>query len=479
MLHRPTVLTTLVVLATLALVTAGCAPTPPPVATSAPLPAPVKETVEVTKMVEVTKIVEKSVQVVATPTPVPPTVAPTAAPLKGEITIAVVRGAMLDFMKLMADKFTAAHPGAKINVVEEPEGGAFEALIAAGNQPDIMVGSFGYMPAKYASMDALVPLENLPGADKLFAELDPVTVQQYYGHKYYVPAGVDITLMIYNKALFKEAGLDPEKPPATFDEFLAAAAKISGLPPRSDGAKVYGALFWNEALAWGGWYWNMLQPIYLNTNQNACNLMNRIGSDVVFDRPECKLAEFFTFAKKAQQYAPLTMEQNFFSRSIGMWLQYGYSWEPNLKTAKGEPMVIGKDVGVAPVPVPKAGDKAFTTLGGRPYMILKTRPERELLAWEFVKFLMTDENSLAFNKTLGYLPVKLSLKKDPYFAAPERKPFVDLLPNAVFPQAFANFDRAANELLKIYAQAVVEGKVQPADGVKMAAENIRKALKAQ
>lgn len=199
MLHRSTVVTTLVIIALLALVVAACTPTPSPAATAAPSPASVEETVEVTRIVEVTKVVEKTVQIVVTSTPAPPTAAPTAAPLKGEITIAVVRGAMLDFMKPMAEKFMAAQPGAKVN----------------------------------------------------------------------------------------------------------------------------GALFWNEALAWGGWYWNMLQPIYLNANQNACNLMNRIGSDVVFDQPECKLAEFFTFARQAQQYAPLTMEQNFFSRSIGMWLQYG------------------------------------------------------------------------------------------------------------------------------------------------------------
>jgi multiple sugar transport system substrate-binding protein len=107
---------------------------------------------------------------------------------------------------------------------------------------------------------------------------------------------------------------------------------------------------------------------------------------------------------------------------------------------------------------------------------MKTTPERELLAWEFVKFLMTDENSLAFNTTLGYLPVKLSLESDPYFATPERKPFVDLLPKAVFPQAFANFDTVANDLLKVYSQVVVDGSMTPEEGVTAAAANARKDL---
>lgn len=458
----------ILVLSVLVTLASGCVPAP----TQPPAPA-APQVIKETQVVKETQIVIETVSVVVTPTPAPTEI---PAPLKGEISISVIRGGMLDVMKPLAEKFMAANPDTKVNVVEEPEGGAFEALIAAGNQPDIAVGSFGYMPAKYAALDALAPLEDMPGADELFAEMDPVTVQEYYGHKYYVPAGIDITLMIYNKDLFREAGLDPEKPPATYQEFLDAAKKISELPPRADGSKVYGALFWNEALAWGGWYWNMLQPIYLNTNQNSCSLLNRIGTDIVFDASDCKMADFFAFAREAQQYAPPTMEKNFFSRSIGMWLQYGYSWEPNLATAADKPMVIGQDVGVAPVPVPNAGDMSYTTLGGRPYMIMKTAPERELLAWEFVKFLMTDENSLTFNKELGYLPVKLSLKDDPYFAAPERKPFVDLLSTAVFPQSFANFDAVANELLKVYSQVVVEGKLTPEDGVTVAAENARTIL---
>ncbi len=442
------------------------APTQAPAAAS---PQVIKET----QIVKETQVIKETVAVLVTPTTAPTAV---PAPLKGEISISVVLGAMMDFMQPMAEKFMAANPGTTVNVVEEPQGGAFEALIAAGNQPDIVVGSFGYMPAKYASLDALAPLEDLPGATELFAQLDPVAVQEYYGHNYYVPAGIDITLMIYNKDLFTEAGLDPNKPPVTYQEFLDDAQKISALPPRADGSKVYGTLFWNEALAWGGWYWNMLQPIYLNTNQDTCNLLNRIGTDIVFDAPECKLAGFLQFAKDAQKYAPPDMTKNFFSRSIGMWLQYGYSWEPNLKTAADKPMVIGQDVGVAPVPVPTVGDSSFTTLGGRPYMIMKTTPERELLAWEFVKFLMTDENSLAFNTTLGYLPVKLSLESDPYFATPERKPFVDLLPKAVFPQAFANFDTVANDLLKVYSQVVVDGSMTPEEGVTAAAASARTDL---
>jgi multiple sugar transport system substrate-binding protein len=171
------------------------------------------------------------------------------------------------------------------------------------------------------------------------------------------------------------------------------------------------------------------------------------------------------------------MEKNFFSRSIGMWPQYGYSWEPNLKEAVGKPMVIGQDVGVAPVPVPEAGDKSFTTYGGRGLMILKTTPERQQNAWGFVRFLMQPANNLVFLKELGYLPTITSLKNDAYFQEPARKPFVDALETARMPEQYKAADDVANAVLAVYQQAVVQGTTRPADAVKQAADQARAALK--
>lgn len=401
------------------------------------------------------------------------------AEMSDELRVSVVAGAMQDTMQKLADKYEEQNPGVEITLELEPEGGAFQALIAAGNQPDLIITSFGPMLGTLAEQDAAVVLDDMPGAQELFDSLLPASVQELYGHYYAVPIGADITLMIYNKALFEEAGLDPEDPPATWDEFLAAAAAIDALPARENGDEVYGAVFWNEALQWGGWYWNMLQPIYLNANQGECQLMNNLATDIVFDREECKLNEFFTFLHEAQQYAPPTMEKNFFGRNIGMWLQYGYSWEPNLESAEGEPMVIGEDVGVAPVPVPNEGDTAYTTLGGRAMMILRTEPEREARAWDFIQFLMEEDNNYQFITELGYLPVLTALQDDPYFQEPNRAPFVELMQNGVLPEQFATAERAAAALQGVYQGVVVEGSIPLEDAVSAAAEAAREAIQSE
>ena len=55
--------------------------------------------------------------------------------------------------------------------------------------------------------------------------------------------------IVYNKALFKQAGLDPNKPPTTWAQFLAACAKLKakGITPFAMGNKdgFAGAWFWS------------------------------------------------------------------------------------------------------------------------------------------------------------------------------------------------------------------------------------------
>ena len=54
-----------------------------------------------------------------------------------------------------------------------------------------------------------------------------VTASMYKGKNYGVPVNFATMMMYYNKDLFTQAGLDPEKPPATWDEFAAMVPKLT------------------------------------------------------------------------------------------------------------------------------------------------------------------------------------------------------------------------------------------------------------
>ena len=65
------------------------------------------------------------------------------AEMADSIRISSVAGAMHDVLVELAERYEEANPGVTVTVEDEPEGGAFQALIAAGNQPDLVITSFG------------------------------------------------------------------------------------------------------------------------------------------------------------------------------------------------------------------------------------------------------------------------------------------------------------------------------------------------
>ncbi|WP_066015709.1 extracellular solute-binding protein [Endozoicomonas atrinae] len=355
--------------------------------------------------------------------------------------------------------------------------GNLETRMAAGDSPNVYAGIFGYQVARYAKLGRLSYLDQYTGFDELNQRIDPLFMQENFGRHYYIPWHATTQMMIYNKDLFVEAGLDPEKPPVTWREFLATAEKISQLPARKNGNTVYGTVMWNDVLSTGSWYWNMLAQVYYNFNEGQHQLLNRYGTHPAFDREEAGMADFFAIMQQAQKYSPLTMEQNFFSRSIGMWLQYGFGWKANLQGAAGGPMQIGRDVGIAPIPVPEAGMPHYSNLDGRALMMFKGTREEEQHSWLLIQLLMESDINLIACKTLEQLPTLAALQNDPYFQQPGVKPFVDQLKHTVMNESFVNVSDVANIILKYYSKVVIKGEMEPESAVHQAGLEARALLK--
>ena len=141
-----------------------------------------------------------------------------------------------DIVNKLADDFNASQKDFKI--VPTFKGTYDESMTAAiaafraGNAPTILqvfeVGTATMM----ASKGAIVP------AGKVLADagykFDPKAyipaVMGYYtapsGQMLSFPLNSSTTIFNYNKDLFRKAGLDPNKPPATWPELVSAAAKL-------------------------------------------------------------------------------------------------------------------------------------------------------------------------------------------------------------------------------------------------------------
>lgn len=131
-------------------------------------------------------------------------------------------------------------PNIKITETFKPFGDIYTAntaAVAAGTgMPDVIVEDRPQLPAKAAN-NIETDLQQYATRDGIDGSAFwPFTWQQtlYNGHTYGIPFSTDTRMLYYNKNAFKEVGLDPNKPPATWSELEAAAAKLD--KKNSDGS---------------------------------------------------------------------------------------------------------------------------------------------------------------------------------------------------------------------------------------------------
>jgi multiple sugar transport system substrate-binding protein len=102
--------------------------------------------------------------------------------------------------------------------------------IASGEVPDLMGMDLIYAP-QFEAAGQLVDITDLIGDDPNLETASPghMAVSTYEGRLYGVPLYADVSALFWNKDLFRQAGLDPEKPPTSLAEIREYADKITAL----------------------------------------------------------------------------------------------------------------------------------------------------------------------------------------------------------------------------------------------------------
>jgi multiple sugar transport system substrate-binding protein len=104
--------------------------------------------------------------------------------------------------------------------------------VQAGDVPDLMSFDLIFMP-DFMKAGFLVDLTDLLANDPNQAKVAQAfkDLATYDGKLYGTGFLPDVSILLWNKGLFKQAGLDPEKPPTTLDEVYEYAKKIRALGP--------------------------------------------------------------------------------------------------------------------------------------------------------------------------------------------------------------------------------------------------------
>ncbi|MCX4782082.1 extracellular solute-binding protein [Streptomyces sp. NBC_01264] len=136
-----------------------------------------------------------------------------------------------DFEELVK-QFEAAHPKIKIDAREgQMDPKTFAAKVAGGQLEDVYYVYFtdpaGLIQRKQGA-DITPYLADVPYLSDIRLELQKV-FKDKEGKTYGLPTGNYSMGLVYNRELFRKAGLDPDKPPTTWEEVRAAAKRISEL----------------------------------------------------------------------------------------------------------------------------------------------------------------------------------------------------------------------------------------------------------
>lgn len=338
-------------------------------------------------------------------------------------------GAEADAMQRTVDAFNRSQD--RIFVEFLSVGGGIDRtvlLATAGGDPPDIAGVWPQQLASWADRQALTPLDDLIRADggtpeaflsryeDAFAEMT-----RYDGRIYALYATPASHALYWNKALFREAGLDPERPPQTIEELMEYSRRLTRRDPRTGALVQVGFLPQDP----GWWPWSF--PSYFGGD------LVRDG-EIVYDKlPEnvrsmewvrsyteaYGLADLRTFATGFGQFG--SPQYPFFAGRVaicfqGVWLNnYMRQYAPGL------------DYGVAAWPATRPGEAPFANVEGDMLVIPRgAKHPRE--AWEFLKYANScNPHARSFEELRGieltcYLQEKNSPLREwsPFFA--ERHP---------------------------------------------------------
>ncbi|MBS0319383.1 MAG: ABC transporter substrate-binding protein [Proteobacteria bacterium] len=248
--------------------------------------------------------------------------------------------------------------------------------------------------------DAIVPFDDLvktPEDKAWLASFYPAFMEnsQTGGKTWGIPFQRSTIVMFYNKELFREAGLDPNKPPQNWTELTAAAQKLTKRDASGNVTQ------WGIQIPSSGFPYWLFQALAI---QNGANLMNQAGTETYYDKPEVigALQYWVDLVKKYKVHPEGIVEwgttpKDFFEKKVAMmWTTTG-----NLTNVKNNAKF---DFGVAMLPASK--QRGSPTGGGNFYLFKKSTPAQREAAFKFVKWVTSPERAAQWGIDTGYVAVR-------------------------------------------------------------------------
>ncbi|KAA9149598.1 extracellular solute-binding protein [Microbacterium lushaniae] len=303
----------------------------------------------------------------------------------------------------MVEAWNSENPDEQIRAQEIPAGSSSEevigAAITAGNAPCLIFNTSPAAVPGFQRQGGLVNLSEFEDGDDYITERSGDVAEQYRsedGDFYQMPWKSNPVVIFYNKALFAQAGLDPENPAlSTYDEFLQTARTIkeAGVADFAINPAPTSEFF----QSWFDFY-----PLY--AAQTGGTQLVEEGEATFDDEDGAAVAEFWRTLYAEQLAGNEQYQGDAFADGYAAMAIVG-PWAIN---------VYGEDVdwGAVPVPTQDGTDPAETwTFSDAKNVGMFTACENQATAWDVLKFATSEEQDGIWLEETGQMPLRQDLSE--------------------------------------------------------------------
>ncbi|MDQ3254187.1 MAG: ABC transporter substrate-binding protein [Acidobacteriota bacterium] len=302
-----------------------------------------------------------------------------------------------EILQAKIDDFNRRHSGifidAQVYGAADQLGPKLDAAVAGKTPPDLLWWAPAFFP-KYAEAGALRSVDEFIAQDTQFNRDDVYDflweMGSFEGRIYATPFSANNLGVYYNKRMFAEAGLN--QPPENWEQFADAALKLTR------GESVRGFQVPIGSSEWTVWTWQCLlwqAGGELLTPDKRAAAFNSPAGVAALDYWRSLLKEnSAVFSETDAGYKT----DDFLAGRIAMTINGPWNY-PLLKSQ------TAIEVGVFALP---RQERAATNIGGESLFLFKSTPEKERAAWEFMKFVTSEDFQVDWAISTGYLPVSKS-----------------------------------------------------------------------
>ncbi|HRK18839.1 MAG TPA: ABC transporter substrate-binding protein [Hyphomicrobiaceae bacterium] len=323
--------------------------------------------------------------------------------------------------------------------------------------------------------DAIVPIDDFikTEADKKWlASFFPAFMlnSRTGGKTWGIPFQRSTVVLYWNKELFKEAGLDPEKAPANWAEMADFAKKLTKADASGNVTQ------WGIQIPSSGFPYWLFQA--LSTQADAL-LMNEAGDKTAFDAPGVieALTYWVDLSRKHKVHPPGIVEwgttpKDFFEKKCAMmWTTTG-----NLTNVRNNAKF---PFGVAMLPAGKR--RGSPTGGGNFYISSKAPRAQQEAAFKFAQWITTPERAAKWSVDTGYVAVRpdayeTTVLKEYVAGFPAAAVARDQLPHAVA-ELSTHENQRVTKAFNDGLQAALNGTKTPEQAMKDAQAEAERILK--